>query len=137
MSKQTVKVPDLGGASEVEVIEICVAVGDTISQDQSLIVVESDKASMDIPSPVAGVIVSIAVADGATISEGDVVLEVELAGSDSSAEAPAEVPAQEAAVEAAPVVESAVESHQHLNLLQPLIQRVRPLLQCCLFTYLI
>ncbi|HCX27143.1 MAG TPA: pyruvate dehydrogenase complex dihydrolipoyllysine-residue acetyltransferase, partial [Cellvibrionales bacterium] len=107
MSKQTVKVPDLGGASEVEVIEICVAVGDTISQDQSLIVVESDKASMDIPSPVAGVIVSIAVADGATISEGDVVLEVELAGSDSSAEAPAEVPAQEAAVEAA--VESAVE----------------------------
>ena len=61
MSKQTVKVPDLGGASEVEVIEICVAVGDTISQDQSLIVVESDKASMDIPSPVAGVIVSIAV----------------------------------------------------------------------------
>ena len=110
MSKQTVKVPDLGGASEVEVIEICVAVGDTISQDQSLIVVESDKASMDIPSPVAGVIVSIAVADGATISEGDVVLEVELAGSDSSAEAPAEVPAQEAAVEAAPVVESAVES---------------------------
>ena len=109
MSKQTVKVPDLGGASEVEVIEICVAVGDTISQDQSLIVVESDKASMDIPSPVAGVIVSIAVADGATISEGDVVLEVELAGSDSSAEAPAEVPAQEAAVEAVPVVESAPE----------------------------
>ena len=110
MSKQTVKVPDLGGASEVEVIEICVAVGDTISQDQSLIVVESDKASMDIPSPVAGVIVSIAVADGATISEGDVVLEVELAGSDSGAEAPAEAPAQEAAVEAAPVVESAVEA---------------------------
>jgi len=109
VSKQTVKVPDLGGASEVEVIEICVAVGDTISQDQSLIVVESDKASMDIPSPVAGVIVSIAVADGATISEGDVVLEVELAGSDSSAEAPAEVPAQEAAAAPAPVVESAPE----------------------------
>lgn len=109
MSKQTVKVPDLGGASEVEVIEICVAVGDTISQDQSLIVVESDKASMDIPSPVAGVIVSIAVADGATISEGDIVLEVELAGSDSAeapVDAPTEAPVQEAAVESAPVVEA-------------------------------
>ena len=105
MSKQTVKVPDLGGASEVEVIEICVAVGDTISQEQSLIVVESDKASMDIPSPVAGVIVSIAVADGATVSEGDIVLEVELAGSDSDAAVSAEAPA--AAVEAAPVVETA------------------------------
>lgn len=104
MSNQTIKVPDLGGASEVEVIEICVAVGDTVSQDQSLIVVESDKASMDIPSPIEGVVVSIAVADGATVSEGDVILEVELAGAASE-----EVAAEPAAevVESEPVVEAA------------------------------
>ena len=49
MTNQTVKVPDLGGAAEVEVIEISVAVGDEVSVDDSIIVVESDKASMDIP----------------------------------------------------------------------------------------
>ena len=104
MSNQTIKVPDLGGASEVEVIEICVAVGDTVSQDQSLIVVESDKASMDIPSPIEGVVVSIAVADGATVSEGDVILEVQTAGAASE-----EVAAEPAAevVEPEPVVEAA------------------------------
>ena len=104
MSNQTIKVPDLGGASEVEVIEICVAVGDTVSLDQSLIVVESDKASMDIPSPVEGVVVSIAVADGATVSEGDVILEVELAG--AASEVVAAEPVAEA-VEPEPVVEAA------------------------------
>lgn len=80
MSKQTIKVPDLGGATEVEVIEICVAVGDTIKQEQSLIVVESDKASMDIPCPSDGVVVSIALAEGATVSEGDIIIELEMAG---------------------------------------------------------
>ncbi|MDG2035758.1 MAG: biotin/lipoyl-binding protein, partial [Pseudomonadales bacterium] len=108
MSNQTIKVPDLGGASEVEVIEICVAVGDTVSLDQSLIVVESDKASMDIPSPIEGVVVSIAVADGATVSEGDVILEVELAGT-ASEEVAVEPKAEPAAevVEPEPVVEAA------------------------------
>ena len=108
MSNQTIKVPDLGGASEVEVIEICVAVGDTVSLDQSLIVVESDKASMDIPSPIEGVVVSIAVADGATVSEGDVILDVELAGT-ASEEVAVEPKAEPAAevVEPEPVVEAA------------------------------
>ena len=108
MSNQTIKVPDLGGASEVEVIEICVAVGDTVSLDQSLIVVESDKASMDIPSPIEGVVVSIAVADGATVSEGDVILDVELAGT-ASEEVAVEPKAELAAevVEPEPVVEAA------------------------------
>ena len=85
MSKQTVKVPDLGGASEVEAIEICVAVGDAVTEEQSLIVVESDKASMDIPSPFAGVVTSISVAEGATVSEGDVILELEIEGANSEA----------------------------------------------------
>jgi pyruvate dehydrogenase E2 component (dihydrolipoamide acetyltransferase) len=85
VSKQTVKVPDLGGASEVEAIEICVAVGDAVTEEQSLIVVESDKASMDIPSPFAGVVTSISVAEGATVSEGDVILELEIEGANSEA----------------------------------------------------
>lgn len=84
MSKQTVKVPDLGGASEVEVIEICVASGDTVTLDQSLIVVESDKASMDIPCPFDGVVISIVVAEGATISEGDIILEIEASAGEAS-----------------------------------------------------
>jgi pyruvate dehydrogenase E2 component (dihydrolipoamide acetyltransferase) len=85
VSKQTIKVPDLGGASEVEVIEICVASGDTVTLDQSLIVVESDKASMDIPCPVDGVVISIAVAEGATVSEGDIILEIEASAGEASA----------------------------------------------------
>ncbi|MGB5324487.1 MAG: dihydrolipoyllysine-residue acetyltransferase [Pseudomonadales bacterium] len=79
-NQQTVKVPDLGGASEVEVIELCVTNGDTVSEGQSLIVVESDKASMDVPSPLAGRILSIEVSEGSTVSEGDAILQLEVSG---------------------------------------------------------
>lgn len=79
MSKEIVKVPDLGGAADVDVIEISVAVGDIVTEEQSLIVVESDKASMDIPSPFAGTVVSIGVNEGDTVSEGSVILELEVA----------------------------------------------------------
>ncbi len=77
MSKVDIKVPDLGGASDVEVIEVLVAVGDTISEEDSLVTVESDKASMDIPSPNAGKVSSIAIAVGDTVNEGDVIVTVE------------------------------------------------------------
>jgi len=69
-----VSVPDLGGADAVEVIELCVAVGDEIAEGDSLVVVESDKASMDIPSPAAGTILSISVAEGDKVSQGDAVV---------------------------------------------------------------
>lgn len=74
---QTIKVPDLGGASEVEVIELCVSSGDSVDEGQSLIVVESDKASMDIPSPVAGTIASIEVTEGSSVTEGDIILSLD------------------------------------------------------------
>jgi pyruvate dehydrogenase E2 component (dihydrolipoamide acetyltransferase) len=61
VTKQQVTVPDIGGAEGAEVIELLVAVGDEISVDQSLIVLESDKASMEIPSTVAGVLVELLV----------------------------------------------------------------------------
>ncbi len=74
MTKHTVKIPDLGGASDVEVIEICVSEGDVVDVDQSLIVVESDKASMDVPSTAAGVVTAIAVSEGDSVAEGDDIL---------------------------------------------------------------
>ncbi|MGL6161495.1 dihydrolipoyllysine-residue acetyltransferase [Microbulbifer sp.] len=77
MAKQVIKVPDLGGADQVDVIEITVAAGDTVAEEDSLIVVEGDKASMDVPSPYAGKILSISVSEGDKVSEGDVIGEIE------------------------------------------------------------
>ena len=76
LANQKILIPELGGADAVEVIEISVAVGDQIDKDQSIIVVESDKASMDIPSPEEGEVVSISVAEGDEVKEGDVILEL-------------------------------------------------------------
>ncbi|MEQ6888621.1 pyruvate dehydrogenase complex dihydrolipoyllysine-residue acetyltransferase [Halomonas sp. CS7] len=82
--KQTVeiKVPDLGGSADVEIIEVAVAAGDQVDAEDTLITLESDKASMDVPSPQAGKIVSLTVKEGDTVSEGDVIgtMEVEDAG---------------------------------------------------------
>lgn len=77
MAKQTIPVPDIGGAENVDVIEVCVAPGDVVSAEDSLIVLESDKASMDIPSPVAGKIVKLLIKEGDAVSEGDNILEIE------------------------------------------------------------
>ena len=88
MTQTTITVPELGGASEVEVIEVCVAVGDAVEAEQSLVVVESDKASMDVPCPQAGRIVSIAVSEGDSVSEGQALVELEIEGADTSAGAP-------------------------------------------------
>lgn len=72
-----IKVPDLGGATDVEVIEVLVSIGDSINVEDSLITVESDKASMDIPAPASGVVTDIKVALGDTINEGDLIVSVD------------------------------------------------------------
>ena len=72
-----ITVPDIGDFDEVEIIEVLVAVGDTIAEEDSLITVESDKASMEIPSPSAGVIKKINVKVGDKVSQGSVILELE------------------------------------------------------------
>ncbi|OYV54765.1 MAG: hypothetical protein B7X00_01040 [Legionella sp. 21-45-4] len=69
-----IKVPDIGGAQQVDVIEILVAPGDVIAKDTSLVTLESDKASMEIPSPKAGKVISIALKVGDKIAEGDLIL---------------------------------------------------------------
>jgi len=77
---EIIPVPDLGGADKVEVIEVCVAVGERVEDEQSLVVLETDKASMEIPCPKGGTIVSLKVKEGDTIGEGDALVELEVAG---------------------------------------------------------
>ena len=97
-----VVVPDIGDSDEVDVIEVMVSVGDTIEEEQSLITVESDKASMEIPSSHAGKVVAVKVQVGDKVAQGTLILEVETAGA-----AAAGAPAVEAPVTAA--VEAEVE----------------------------
>jgi len=86
MSVIEVKVPDIGDFDEVEVIEVLVSAGDTVAVEQSLITVESDKASMEIPSSAAGVVESVAVNVGDKVKEGSVV--IKLASEGAAAPAP-------------------------------------------------
>ncbi|MGO2878367.1 MAG: pyruvate dehydrogenase complex dihydrolipoyllysine-residue acetyltransferase [Halomonas sp.] len=96
--KQTVdiKVPDLGGSDNVEIIEVAVSEGDSIDAEDTLITLESDKASMDVPSPHTGKIVAFTVKEGDTVSEGDVIGQMEIEG-EGSDEADDEAPAEEEA----------------------------------------
>lgn len=103
MSTEIIKVPDIGGDSDVEVIEVCVAVGDRVEAEDSLIVLESDKASMDVPSPQSGVVKAIKLNIGDKVSEGHDILELEIEGA-------AETAAEEAPAEAAPAVAAAPAS---------------------------
>ncbi|MFK8402099.1 dihydrolipoyllysine-residue acetyltransferase [Pseudomonas sp. BGr12] len=91
---ETIRVPDIGNG-QGEVIELLVKVGDRIEADQSLLTLESDKASMEIPAPKAGVVKAIKVKIGDTLKEGDEILELEAEG--GAAEAKAEEPTQPAA----------------------------------------
>ena len=88
-----VKVPDIGDFSEVAVIELLVKPGDTVKPEQSLITVESDKASMEIPCSHAGVVKELKVKMGDKISEGTVVLVLEADGVSAAAPATAAAPA--------------------------------------------
>ena len=105
---QKIIVPDVGG-DEVEVIELCVAVGDTIEADEGVVTVESDKASMDIPAPFEGEIVSLSVAVGDKIKEGDVIGEMKAAGGESAPEDTVSDDAQEAPKQEAPAQEAPKE----------------------------
>jgi len=108
MAVMDIKVPDLGDFKDVGVIEVLVAVGDTIRAEQSLVTVESDKASMEIPSSHAGTVKELKVKLGDKISEGSVLLTLEVA--DAAAPAPvasepkrAQAPASQAPAAPAPV----------------------------------
>ncbi|WP_445287565.1 dihydrolipoyllysine-residue acetyltransferase [Variovorax atrisoli] len=100
MAAVEVKVPDIGDFDEVAVIEVLVKVGDTVKAEQSLITVESDKASMEIPSSAAGVVKELKVEVGGKVKEGSVVLVLEAEGSGAAAPAPAPAAAPAAAAPA-------------------------------------
>ncbi len=116
-----VKVPDLGGASDVEIIEILVSIGDTVSVEDSLLTLESDKASMDIPAPSAGKISAILVNVGDTLNEGDAIVTLESDANQTTSEptsAAASKSTSDQADESQPVadtVKSAAQSNRTFN----------------------
>ncbi|MGA4635621.1 dihydrolipoyllysine-residue acetyltransferase [Pseudomonas solani] len=117
-SVQDVHVPDIGSDSKAKVIEVLVKAGDRVEADQSLITLESDKASMEIPSPAAGVVESVVVQLDAEVGTGDLIIKLRVAGAApaaaKAAEAPAAAPAPAqapAAAPAAPAAESVQDVH--------------------------
>src|SRR5438876_8880010 len=90
MALVEVKVPDIGDFKDVEIIELLVKPGDTVKAEQSLITVESDKASMEIPSSHAGVVKELKVKVGDKVGEGSAVLMLETEGAAAPAPAPAD-----------------------------------------------
>ncbi|MEC7581548.1 MAG: biotin/lipoyl-containing protein, partial [Pseudomonadota bacterium] len=91
MTIEKIAVPDLGEATDVEVIELLVTVGQQVAENDSLLVLESDKAAMEIPAPVAGVVKSIAINLGDTVSTGVEILSLEVEGNGSPAESSEDV----------------------------------------------
>ncbi|AUA34839.1 dihydrolipoyllysine-residue acetyltransferase [Pseudomonas sp. SGAir0191] len=100
-SVQDIHVPDIGSSGKAKIIEVLVKAGDTVEADQSLITLESDKASMEIPSPAAGVVKEVIAKLDDEVGTGDLILKLEIAG---AAPAPAQAPAaaEPAKTEAAP-----------------------------------
>ena len=118
----TVRVPDLGDSENVDVVEILVAPGDRVSVDDSLITLESDKATMEVPSPVAGTVREILVSLNDSVNEGDPIANLELSAEDApvaeAAPAAAEEPsAPEPAAPSPPAPVERVDTHiSHLFL---------------------
>ncbi|TFH83766.1 MULTISPECIES: dihydrolipoyllysine-residue acetyltransferase [Pseudomonas] len=117
-SVQQVHVPDIGSSGKAQIIEIQVKVGDKVEADQSLITLESDKASMEIPSPAAGVVKAISVKLNDEVGTGDLILDLEVAGAaapaaaaPAQAAAPAAAAPAPAAAPAAPVADSVQDIH--------------------------
>ena len=108
MSTVEVKVPDIGDFDSVEIIEVLVAVGDQVAEEDSLITVESDKATMEIPSPVSGTVTSLKVSVGDSIAEGSLILMMETTADTPVAEEPVKEEVESASAQAS--VEESVPS---------------------------
>jgi len=111
MGKIDITVPDIGDVESVEVIEVLVANGDNVAVEDSLITVESDKASMEIPAAASGVIETISVEVGASVKAGDVI--GSMIAQDGAGDSPAET--SEPVAEVAPAVETAVVEPAETN----------------------
>jgi pyruvate dehydrogenase E2 component (dihydrolipoamide acetyltransferase) len=93
MAVQEARVPDIGNYSDVPVIELLVAVGDTVKKDQGLVTLESDKATMEVPAPFAGVVREIKVKVGDSLSEGSLVALIDASDGAAAPASPAAAPA--------------------------------------------
>ena len=123
------RVPDIGGHGDVPVIELLVKPGDTVGKDQGLVTLESDKATMEVPSPFAGVIKELKLKLGDSVSEGALVAIIEVA--DAAAAAPVATPAPAPVAEAAkpapaPAAPAAVESGAPVPALAPVAEPGQP-----------
>ena len=107
MSIVEIKVPDIGGAENVDVIAVEVKAGDTIAVDDTLITLETDKATMDVPADAAGVVKEVKIKVGDKVSEGSLILTVEAAGAADASAAPAAESAPAAPAETAPTAQAA------------------------------
>jgi pyruvate dehydrogenase E2 component (dihydrolipoamide acetyltransferase) len=105
-----VRVPDIGTDEAVDLIEVLVRVGDTLSEGDSIVVLESDKASMEVPSPTDGEVQKILVSDGVSVREGDELLILRAGAGDGTASAPEEAAPEEAAAATQPGESEAPES---------------------------
>jgi len=120
------RVPDIGGYDDVPVIEVLVAVGDTVQVDQGLVTLESDKATMEVPAPFAGVIRELKVKVGDSLSEGSVVALVEPTGGEAAAAAPAAPAPSEAPPRAEPVAAPTVVAAETATRVEPTVVAARP-----------
>jgi len=114
-----VLVPDIGDFKDVEVIEVLVKPGDAISAEQSLVTLESDKATMEIPSPAAGVVKELRVKVGDKVSQGSPVLVLEAAGAEAAPAAPAPAPAKASEPAPAPAAPAAVPAPRQMTIPRP------------------
>jgi pyruvate dehydrogenase E2 component (dihydrolipoamide acetyltransferase) len=112
VANYTICVPDIGGAEGAEVVELLVGVGDQIEVEQSLIVLESDKASMEIPASHAGIVSELKMALGDELSEGDAILVIELADGEAVATVQEETPSVTAEESAVVAVDNAAVNDQ-------------------------
>src|SRR5687768_8891286 len=103
------RVPDIGDYDDVPVIEVLVQVGDTVAKDQGLVTLESDKATMEVPSTIAGVVRELKVKVGDSLSEGSVVALIEAAGAGSQGAGPAAETPKSSAQESRPAAPEAAK----------------------------
>ena len=126
-SSQEIRVPDIGSAGKARVIEVLVKAGDTVSAEQSLITLESDKASMEIPSPAAGVVESVDVKLDAEVGTGDLILTLKVEGAAPAPEAaPQPAAAAPAAAETpapAPAPTTPAAGDPHIDSIAPLVEK--------------
>src|SRR6476469_5691042 len=125
MSAQQITVPDIGEFSDIPVIEIHVAAGDTVAAEDPLVTLESDKATLDVPAPVAGTVTELRVAVGDTVSDGSVIMVIDAEDGDAPAasattptpQVTATAAAQPAATATAAPVSNIERGDQHAEVL--------------------